>query len=55
MTKTNNSKVIFMPMETSSMLSSVGALKEVFAETGEKSEPKNNQLPQQRAPRELNK
>lgn len=55
MTKTNNAKVIFMPMETSSMLSSVGALKEVFAETGEKSEPKNNQLPPQRSPRELSK
>jgi regulator of protease activity HflC (stomatin/prohibitin superfamily) len=37
MAKTNNSKVIFMPVETSSMLSAVGALKEVFAETGEKS------------------
>jgi hypothetical protein len=35
MTKGNNSKVIFMPVETSSMLSSVGALKEMFAETGE--------------------
>ncbi|MEP7037404.1 MAG: SPFH domain-containing protein, partial [Acidobacteriota bacterium] len=29
MTRTNNSKVIFMPMETSSMLSSIGAIKEV--------------------------
>ena len=38
MARTNNSKVIFMPVETSSMLSSVGALKEVFAETGEKDE-----------------
>src|ERR671928_42626 len=36
MTRTNNSKVIFMPVETSSMLASVGALKEVFAETGER-------------------
>src|SRR4051812_14107382 len=36
MTKTQNSKVIFMPMETSSMLSSIGAMKEVFSETGEK-------------------
>jgi regulator of protease activity HflC (stomatin/prohibitin superfamily) len=52
MTKTENSKVIFMPMETSAMLSSVGALKEVFAETGEK----NDQLPRTpRSPRELNK
>ena len=38
MARTTNSKVIFMPVETSSMLSSVGALKEVFAETGEKDE-----------------
>jgi regulator of protease activity HflC (stomatin/prohibitin superfamily) len=54
MTRTNNAKVIFMPIETSSMLSAVGALKEVFAETGEKSE----QIPQitNRPPnRELNK
>ncbi len=54
MTRTNNAKVIFMPIETSSMLSAVGALKEVFAETGEKTE----QIPQitNRTPnRELNK
>jgi len=38
MSKGNNSKVIFMPMETSAMLSSVGAIKEMFAETGEKKE-----------------
>jgi Membrane protease subunits, stomatin/prohibitin homologs len=51
MTRTQNSKVIFMPMETSGMLSSIGAMKEVFAETGEKSE----QLPTnpKRPPREL--
>ncbi|HEX8195397.1 MAG TPA: SPFH domain-containing protein [Pyrinomonadaceae bacterium] len=47
MTRTNNSKVIFMPMETSSVLSTVGALKEVFAETGEKNDNRQqNQLPQ---------
>ena len=51
MTKTNNAKVIFMPMETSTMLSSIGAIKEVLSETGEKSE----QLPPPRTPRELNK
>jgi regulator of protease activity HflC (stomatin/prohibitin superfamily) len=52
MTRTQNSKVIFMPMETSTMLSSIGAIKEVLAETGEKKE----QLPPQpRGPRELNK
>ena len=36
MTKSNNSKVIFMPVETSSMLSSVGAIKELISETGSK-------------------
>lgn len=47
MTRTQNSKVIFMPMETSSVLSTVGALKEVFAETGEKTDNRQqNQLPQ---------
>src|SRR4030081_607605 len=34
MTRTNNSKVIFMPVETSAMLSSVGSIKEMFSETG---------------------
>lgn len=53
MSRSNNSKVIFMPVETSSMLSSIGAFKEVFAETGEKSEePK---LKQPGSPRELNR
>ena len=51
MTRTQNSKVIFMPMETSSMLSSIGALKEVFAETGEKSS--NDKLPPPKTRREL--
>lgn len=54
MTRTQNSKVIFMPMETSSMLSSIGAIKEVLAETGEKSDrPDQTQKPP-RSPRELN-
>ena len=53
MTRTQNSKVIFMPVETSSMLSTIGALKEVFAETGEKRE--NDQQPTSRPPRELNR
>lgn len=53
MAKTENSKVIFMPVETSSMLSAVGALKEVFAETGEKTPP--TQLPNTSNRRELNK
>lgn len=52
MTRTQNSKVIFMPVETSSMLSTIGALKEVFAETGEKRD--NDQQPS-RPPRELNR
>jgi len=53
MTRTQNSKVIFMPMETSSMLSSIGAMKEVFSETGEKAEAKPLE-PATRTPRELN-
>jgi regulator of protease activity HflC (stomatin/prohibitin superfamily) len=52
MTRTQNAKVIFMPTETSTLLSSIGAIKEVFSETGEKSEP---QLPKPRTPRELEK
>jgi regulator of protease activity HflC (stomatin/prohibitin superfamily) len=32
MARSNNSKVIFMPVETSSVLSSIGAFKEVFGE-----------------------
>ena len=39
MSKGNNSKVIFMPVETSTMLSSVGAIKEMFAGTGETRSP----------------
>jgi regulator of protease activity HflC (stomatin/prohibitin superfamily) len=47
MTRTNNSKVIFMPVETSAMLSSIGAIKEVLSQTGEKDDqpPKPRQLP----------
>src|SRR5437762_8977645 len=36
MTKSNNAKVIFMPVETSSMLASIGAIKEMMSETGSK-------------------
>jgi regulator of protease activity HflC (stomatin/prohibitin superfamily) len=54
MTRTQNSKVIFMPMETSAVLSSVGAIKEVFAETGEKNERPEQQPKPPRSPRELN-
>jgi regulator of protease activity HflC (stomatin/prohibitin superfamily) len=50
MTRTNNSKVIFMPVETSAMLSSLGAIKEVLSQTGEKDDenpppPRPRQLP----------
>src|SRR2546421_1476170 len=44
MTKSNNAKVIFMPVETSSMLSAVGTIKEMFSETGAKS-PDDSQKP----------
>jgi len=52
MTTTNNAKVIFMPVETSAMLSSVGALKEVFSETGE---TRDKLPPSPKSPRELGK
>ena len=51
MTRTNNSKVIFMPVETSAMLSSIGAIKEVLSQTGEKSGEENPPLPPR--PRQL--
>jgi regulator of protease activity HflC (stomatin/prohibitin superfamily) len=53
MSRGNNSKVIFMPVETTAMLSSVGAIKEMFAETGEKKpDGGQQQLPPGR-PRQL--
>lgn len=54
MSRSNNSKVIFMPVETSSMLSSIGAFKEVFAETGE-TKKDDQKLNPPRSPRELNR
>ena len=51
MTRTNNSKVIFMPIETSAMLSSVGAIKEVLSQTGQASGEKDAPSPPK--PREL--
>ena len=51
MTRTNNSKVIFMPVETSALLSTVGAIKEVFSQTGEKTGEQEN--PPSPRPREL--
>lgn len=50
MTRTNNSKVIFMPVETSAMLSAVGAIKEVLSQTSGKGD--ENAPPPPR-PREL--
>jgi len=50
MTRTNNSKVIFMPVETSSMLSSLGAIKEVLMQTGEQDQKEPPPPPR---PREL--
>src|SRR5499433_2417790 len=49
MTKSNNAKVIFMPVETSSMLSSVGTIKEMFSETGDSGSSGDSQPP----PRQL--
>jgi regulator of protease activity HflC (stomatin/prohibitin superfamily) len=51
MTRSNNSKVIFMPVEASAMLSSVGAIKEVLSQTGERDDqappppPRPRELP----------
>lgn len=61
MTRTNNSKVIFMPVETSTMFSGIGAIKELLGETGEKvpvpvQQPQrrdNPQFPQHNRAREL--
>jgi regulator of protease activity HflC (stomatin/prohibitin superfamily) len=45
MTKSNNAKVIFMPVETSSMLSAVGTIKEMFSETGATGSADDSQKP----------
>jgi regulator of protease activity HflC (stomatin/prohibitin superfamily) len=42
MSRSNNSKVIFMPVETSSVLSSIGAFKEVF---GDQNSPQPEPVP----------
>ncbi len=52
MARSNNSKVIFMPIETSAMLSSIGAIKEVLSQTGEKDD-KDQLPPTPPRPREL--
>src|SRR5216110_901342 len=49
MTKSNNAKVIFMPVETATMLSSVGTIKEMLSETGAKHSDDSPQPP----PRQL--
>src|SRR6266568_4243576 len=45
MTKSNNAKVIFMPVETSTMLSAVGSIKEMFSETSVKQPSDQSQQP----------
>src|SRR2546427_6076366 len=50
MTKSNNAKVIFMPVETSTMLSAVGTIKEMFSETGQSRSSGDSQPP---PPRQL--
>ena len=52
MSRSNNAKVIFMPVETSTMLSSVGMIKEMFTGMGEKSQREEEKLPPGR-PRQL--
>lgn len=47
MTKSNNAKVIFMPVETSTMLSAVGAIKEMISETGSKRDESQPPPPRQ--------
>jgi regulator of protease activity HflC (stomatin/prohibitin superfamily) len=55
MARTQNAKVIFMPVETSGLMSAVGALKEVIAATGEEGGAKQQRapLPPPPRPREL--
>jgi regulator of protease activity HflC (stomatin/prohibitin superfamily) len=49
MSMSNNSKVVFMPVETSTMLSAVGSLKELFLDSGDKLEvPKLTPTPPRR-------
>src|SRR5437588_7959680 len=51
MSRSTNAKVIFMPVETSTMLSSVGMIKEMFTETGEQRTTQAEQTPPR--PRQL--
>ena len=52
MTKTNNTKVVFMPVETSSMFSGIGAIKELLKDSDD---DKDKLPPSPRSPRELNR
>jgi regulator of protease activity HflC (stomatin/prohibitin superfamily) len=52
MSRGNNSKVVFMPVETSAMLSSIGAIKEMISETGGMKQQQGEQQPPVR-PRQL--
>src|ERR1041384_4869526 len=47
MTKSNNAKVIFMPVRSSTMLSSIGAIKELISETGSKRDDSEPPPPRQ--------
>ena len=51
MSRSTNAKVIFMPVETSTMLSSVGMIKEMLTETGEQRTTQSEQPPPR--PRQL--
>ncbi len=53
MTRSQNSKVIFMPTETSNVLSTVGSIKEMLSATGD-DDRDSNALPKPRGRRELN-
>jgi len=60
MTRSNNSKVIFMPIETSSMFAGIGSIKELLSETGgtqqqpqQQQRTQNPQIPTPPKPREL--
>ncbi len=52
MSRGQNAKVIFMPVETSAMLSSIGAIKEMLSETGDRRGREDENNPQPR-PRQL--
>ena len=53
MSRGQNSKVVFMPVETSAMLSSIGAIKEMLAETGERRKEDGGQQRPPGRPRQL--